>query len=538
MPNPLIFGTIFDKQAKKLNAMRWFVCLIFMFGSLVAANGQNPALLDSVESRLRLLTELTRSENFERAQVEAEDFRWFIRRERLIIPAKAISAVSNVYRENKDEKSALKFLEEAELSARRERDIERKAALLRTIIKEYEHWEIPEKALDLQRQLAIAQDSLASRKVTAEMLRWRKQLDSLQALRQTELSSRSNLFELDRDRAYTLGGVVVLVLLALLAANFISAERWRKRLEYKELELDLLRSTKPRNDQPLPPPTHDFHAPVVAEQAAPRPTVHRMYANLEHDGEPAKTALIIEPNRQIVLYLKSLLSDDFEVETAQTANEGIQLAGEILPDLIVCDAVLNGKTGIETVRQIKFSERTNHIPVILLTEKSGNEGRLDALRAGAETWFTRPLLDVEMETQVKSLLNARKVKQEQFARALHLYFTENRLELDSSFLTNTLHLVEQRLPDPDFTPDELARKSQLSNTLFHKKLRVLTGKDPAQLIREMRLEKAKMLVEKRAAPVQTIAELVGFTNAGTFSLAFKEYFGENTMLLQQNRSLN
>jgi AraC-like DNA-binding protein len=47
----------------------------------------------------------------------------------------------------------------------------------------------------------------------------------------------------------------------------------------------------------------------------------------------------------------------------------------------------------------------------------------------------------------------------------------------------------------------------------------------------MRLEKAKNLLEKRAGTPQAISELVGFSSPGTFALAFKEYFGENTLLL-------
>jgi DNA-binding response OmpR family regulator len=247
---------------------------------------------------------------------------------------------------------------------------------------------------------------------------------------------------------------------------------------------------------------------------------------------PDKTALVIEPNRQVVLYLKSLLSDRFQVEVADNANEGLHKAGEILPDLIICDAVLNGKTGIDIVRQIKLSERTNHIPVILLSERHGNDGKLDALRAGAEAWFPRPVVDTEFDASVKQLLNTHLEQHEQFARFLHFYFTDRRQSLADPFLMRTVQTVETHLADPDFMADELARKLNLSKNHCFRKLKALTGKEPMQLIREMRLEKAKVLLEKRAGTPQAIAEMVGFSNPGTFSLAFKEYFGENTLLLR------
>ena len=123
------------------------------------------------------------------------------------------------------------------------------------------------------------------------------------------------------------------------------------------------------------------------------------------------------------------------------------------------------------------------------------------------------------------------MKHEQFSRFLQLYFSDNRVALQDPFLQQIVQLIETNLANPDFLPDDIAKKLQLSRSHYAKKLMVLTGKEPVQLIRELRLEKAKVLLEKRAGTPQAISELVGFSNPGTFALAFKEYFGENTLLL-------
>ncbi|MEZ4894585.1 MAG: DNA-binding response regulator [Saprospiraceae bacterium] len=225
------------------------------------------------------------------------------------------------------------------------------------------------------------------------------------------------------------------------------------------------------------------------------------------------------------------MSDRFQVETARTANEGLQMVNELLPDLIVCDALLNGKSGIEIGRQIKLSDKSNHVPLVLLTNKFGNEGKLDALRAGADAWFTRPVIDDEYDASIQRLIDTRKELHHDFNRTLHLYFTDNRIGLKDPFMQKVCSLIEENLANPDFMADEIARKLQLSKAHFTKKINALTGKEPIQLIREMRLEKAKTLLEKRAGTPNAISELVGFSSPGTFALAFKEYFGENTMLL-------
>jgi len=278
--------------------------------------------------------------------------------------------------------------------------------------------------------------------------------------------------------------------------------------------------------------------PLIATSAAkPAETTNELIAPLAQTNtwvtgeKPEQIALIIEPNRQIVLYLKSLLADRFQIETARTPSEGLQMANQLLPDLIVCDAILNGKTGIDVSRQLKLSDKTNHIPIVLLSDHHGNEGKLDALRAGADVWFTRPILDDHFDASIQRLIDGRKSKHALFQRFLHLYFTENRIEIEDPFLAQSVQWIEQNLSDPNFTAEEMARKMQLTKQHYFKKLLVLTGKEPVQLIREMRLEKAKSLLDKRAGTPQAISELVGFSNPGTFALAYKAYFGENTLLL-------
>lgn len=512
-------------------------CYLILLGVLLlpgsaSVYAQPSAVQDSLTNRLTLITQLAQAGNNEQAQVEVELYRAALKQHRVAIAPKALSILSGVYKANEDDRSAARLLTEAELDARRDPNPETKAALLSTLVREAGRWEMPELALACQQMLGVAQDSLAARKRRAESLRVQNVLDSLTALRKAEMAEQSKYIRLGKDRAYLLLGVAGMVFLVLLFANFRTSDRWRKILKKKELEWDLLRSNEVQVAE------SNAAAQIVAAAAqpssdqAPAPARSLPDFPITSSGpKPEQLALLIEPNRQVVLYLKSLLGDRFQIEMASNANEGLQMASNLLPDLVVCDAILNGKTGIEVARQIKLAERTNHIPVVLLTDRHGNEGKLDALRAGAEAWFTRPVIDDEFDATVQRLLDARKVKHELFARFLHLYYSENRVPLDDRFLLQTVEAIDQNLADPDFTPEDIARRMQMSKHHYFKKLKVLTGKEPIQLLREMRLEKAKVLLEKRAGTPQAIAELVGFSSSGTFALAFKEYFGENTLLL-------
>ncbi|MFN0173051.1 MAG: response regulator [Saprospiraceae bacterium] len=507
---------------RRIHQIVFFTLFIFSAETLF---GQASAVLDTLGNRLALLVQLSQSSNYEQAQVEVEFVREFLKRHKLPISPKALSLMSGIYKANKDDRSASRLLEDAELDARHDPNPVSKAALLKTLVQECGKWELPDLALRCQQLLSVAQDSIASRERRLETRGMQQQFDSLASLRQREMAERDKFFSIEKERAWLYGVLGGLFLLTLFIWVIRSDSRWRKRLEKKEQEWDIMRANLQHDAD-----ANLLAAAVEAQSTQTTPSASDQYT-VYQGPKPEQICLLIEPNRQVVLYLKSLLSDRFQIETANTPTEALQMASEMLPDLIVCDVLISGNAGIEVARQIKLSERTNHIPVVLLTDKFGNEGKLDALRAGADAWFTRPVIDDEFDATVQRLLNDRKAKHEQFNRFLQLYFSENRVPLQDPFLLQTVQMIEHNLANPDFMADDMARKLQLTKTHYVKKLKVLTGKEPVQLIREMRLEKAKILLEKRAGTPQAISELVGFSSPGSFGLAFKEYFGENTLLL-------
>lgn len=492
--------------------------------------------MDTFQNRIALLGQLVQAESFEQAQVEALQFTDFLRRHKLPLTPKAVSVMSTIYKANEDDRSATRMLAEAELTARKEPNLLNKSAMLAVLVAECRKWELPDQALICQQLLMSTQDSLNSKKTRQATSTLQSQMDSLATLRRTEQSLQDGYLRINRQHVWAAAALLGLFLLSLMLLLVRNNNRWSALLKKKELEWEIVKGNIRHEAQ-----EEAIAASVMAVEAAETKALTKTATpsdqyTMYHGPRPEQIALLIEPNRQVVLYLKSLLSDRFQIETAFTPAEGLQMAHELMPDLIVCDALLNGKAGIDVARQIKLSERTNHVPLVLLTDKFGNDGKLDALRAGAEAWFTRPVIDDEFDASVQRLLDARKVKHEQFSRFQQLFFTENRLQISDPFLQTTVFMIEQNLANPSFAADEIARKLQLTNTHYAKKLKVLTGKEPVQLIRELRLEKAKVLLEKRAGTPQAISELVGFTNPGTFALAFKEYFGENTLLLYSGPS--
>lgn len=488
---------------------------------------QDIASRDSINNQVALLRKLTQSGNFEQAQVEAVALRESMKSGQVPLKPEMLALLSDIYRANLDDRSIAQLLSDAEQDARNQRDFSVKIALLEAMVRECKKWLLPERAFNVQTLVIAARDSQHMQSLRALEADMQLRIDSIAAQRGEEVAQDEQLLKTERNTGLAVGGGILLSLIILLVLLLRNNSRWQKVLSKRELEWEIEKGNLLKEYEE----TAAMQVIAASQAVVPAESQRPVSVTFPQGPEPDQIALLIEPNRQVVLYLKSLLSDRFRIETARTAIEGLQMTSDMLPDLVVCDALLNGQSGIEIARQIKLAERTNHIPVVLLTNKFGNEGKLDALRAGADVWFTRPVIDDEFDASVQRLMDERKLRHEDFVRFIHLYFTDNRIPAPEPFLQYTVEFIEQNLGNPDFMASEIAKNLQLSNTHFTKKLMVLTGKEPVQLIRELRLEKARVLLEKRAGTPNVISELVGFSNPGAFSLAFKDYFGENTLLL-------
>lgn len=97
--------------------------------------------------------------------------------------------------------------------------------------------------------------------------------------------------------------------------------------------------------------------------------------------------------------------------------------------------------------------------------------------------------------------------------------------MDAVFLQNVREAVEANLDDENFSVVELSKKIGMSRSQLHRKLSALTGFSPNEVIRNMRLERAKQLLEKKTGTVSEIAFLCGFNSPAYFIRCFKENFG-------------
>jgi len=118
----------------------------------------------------------------------------------------------------------------------------------------------------------------------------------------------------------------------------------------------------------------------------------------------------LEPN--VRLLRAKLEAEYFEVITATSGREALEMAHSEQPDLILLDVMMPGLDGFETCRRLKDDPKTRHIPVVMVTALDQQEDRVRGLNSGADDFLTKPIDDVTLFARVRSLLRLKLVMDE------------------------------------------------------------------------------------------------------------------------------
>ena len=246
----------------------------------------------------------------------------------------------------------------------------------------------------------------------------------------------------------------------------------------------------------------------------------------------ADVVLVIEDNAEVRHFILGTLQPlSYRLLEASDGAAGVALAQEQVPDLIISDVMMPGLTGYEVCQQLKTDERTNHIPVVLLTAKSTAEDKLLGLETGADSYLAKPFNPRELRAQVRNLLDLRHrlralyVNSEVAAIDVHGAAIAGRPSLDQAFLQRVRAAVEHHLDDGEFSVESLSTEVGMSRTQLHRKLKALTGQAASDFIRSTRLHRAHALLQAQVATVSEVAYQVGFNNPAHFSTSFSKQFG-------------
>jgi two-component system phosphate regulon response regulator PhoB len=122
----------------------------------------------------------------------------------------------------------------------------------------------------------------------------------------------------------------------------------------------------------------------------------------------ASSILIVEDEPSIAeLIAVNLSHAGFLPVRAFQTEQASQLMKEVLPDLVVLDWMLPGKSGVQFAKELRSNERTKDIPIILLTARSEEMDKIAGLEAGADDYLTKPFSPKELVARIRAVLRRR-----------------------------------------------------------------------------------------------------------------------------------
>ena len=259
------------------------------------------------------------------------------------------------------------------------------------------------------------------------------------------------------------------------------------------------------------------------------------------------TVLIVDDNADIRAYLRTILQDKYQVNEAADGQQGLALANEIVPDLIVSDVMMPVMNGLEFCQRVKSGTATSHIPVILLTARALSQHQVEGYESGADAYITKPFSADVLLARIGNLLKSRLVLKNLFAstqqddttavanscvpsvesdqRSSSSLFTIHSSLKEDAFLIKFRDFVEKNMADSDLSVETIGAELGLSRVQLYRKVKALTGQSPVELLRTARLQKGRELLQTTNKNVSEIAYEVGFTAPSYFTKCFKDEFG-------------
>lgn len=241
--------------------------------------------------------------------------------------------------------------------------------------------------------------------------------------------------------------------------------------------------------------------------------------------------LLVEDNSDMRLYIKRILSGNFQIAEANNGDQGYKLAKDILPDFIITDLMMPVCDGLTFCRLIRNDESLCHIPILMLTALSNDDARLRSYNSGVDAFLTKPFDQQMLVARVQNIILRRKQLQKSVTSNLAVTGTLPEIEdADLHFIQQLSDILQQNYMNSDFGTAELLGAIGMGATTFYKKITSLTGLSASQYIRLYRLQSAKKLLEshKEKGGTLTVSEVaysVGFNDPKYFTRCFTKQYG-------------
>lgn len=301
---------------------------------------------------------------------------------------------------------------------------------------------------------------------------------------------------------------------------------FRIRLPYEETsEMEMIAGNEPEISQAIHP-NHDENLDTIGVDDNTGFTENWGSQDKNH-RKSEKLVLVVEDHHDLSRFICQTLQEEYRIINAFTGTEGIEKAQVFLPDLVISDIMMPGKTGIELVAELKKNLKTSHIPVVLLTALTSVENKIEGYATGADDYIEKPFNSEVLKARIKNIFHSRVALQEYYAKKLTLGFEHELPDTpDKVMMAKAIRFVEKNLTDENMDIELLANHLHLSQSTLYRKLKALTGKSATDFIRTIRLEYAARILKEGSHNIEEVSGMAGFNSHSYFTRSFKDHFGK------------
>lgn len=236
--------------------------------------------------------------------------------------------------------------------------------------------------------------------------------------------------------------------------------------------------------------------------------------------------LIVEDRPEVARWEMRQLEGKYSFYFASDGAEGLRKAEDIVPDLIITDVMMPVMDGLEFCRKVRSSELLSHVPVIMVTAKAEHEDRLKGLEAGADAYLEKPYDENELSVRVRMLLEQRSMLRRRYASGEGEVIQNDELSLaDKAFLERFTTALDKAFENGKVDCEDLASALCIGRVQLNRKMKAITGLKTTEYILNVRISKAKTLLETTDLSIGEVALKCGIEDVGYFSTLFRKNTG-------------